>query len=67
MSSRAYLVISGAVFGIVAILHLLRVVNNWAFVLGPWPVPMWVSLAGHARSGCSMCLGALRLTSGIRT
>jgi acyl-CoA reductase-like NAD-dependent aldehyde dehydrogenase len=46
MKARTYLIISGCIFGIVAILHLLRVVNGWTLVLGPWTVPMWVSWVG---------------------
>ncbi len=46
MNTRAYLVISGIIFGVVAVLHLLRVVNSWAFQLGPWWFPMWVSWLG---------------------
>ena len=40
MSPRAYLITSGTIFGIVAILHSLRVVNDWALVLGSWSAPM---------------------------
>ncbi len=36
MNTRAYLVISGIIFGVVAVLHLLRLVNDWSFQLGPW-------------------------------
>jgi len=43
MTTRTYLVISGTIFGIVSIFHLLRVVNSWVLVLGEWSVPMWVS------------------------
>ena len=46
MNRRVYLVISGIIFGVVAVLHLLRVVNSWAFQLGPWWIPMWASWFG---------------------
>ena len=46
MNSRTYLAVSGTVFGIVAVLHLLRVVNGWAVVVGPWSAPMGVSWLG---------------------
>ena len=46
MVSRPYLLISGIVFGVVAVAHLLRVVNGWALELGPWSVPMWLSWVG---------------------
>ena len=62
MSARNYLVISGAIFGIVAVLHLLRVVNSWDLVLGVWSVPMWVSWFGTAFPAV-LCIWALRLAS----
>jgi hypothetical protein len=46
MNDRSYLVVSGTVFGFVAVLHVLRVINGWAVVVGPWSVPMGVSLFG---------------------
>ena len=65
MSSRTYLVISGTVFGIVAALHLLRVVNGWAVVVGPWSAPMWVSWLGTLVPAV-LCVWAFRLASRIR-
>ncbi|MGB3563779.1 MAG: hypothetical protein WBH75_03605 [Thermoanaerobaculia bacterium] len=62
MSSRAYLVISGTIFGFVAILHLLRVVNSWAVVVGPWSAPMWISWLGTLVP-VVLCVWALRLAS----
>ncbi|NIO11475.1 MAG: hypothetical protein GTO40_27030 [Deltaproteobacteria bacterium] len=46
MNLSAYLVISGVIFGLVALLHVLRVVNSWSFQLGPWWVPMGASWIG---------------------
>jgi len=66
MSSRTYLVISGTVFGIVAVLHLLRVVNGWVMVLGPWSAPMWVSWLGTIGPAV-LCVWAFRLATRIRT
>ena len=62
MSPRAYLIISGTIFGIVAILHSLRVVNSWALVLGPWSAPMWVSWLGTLVPAV-LCVWALRFAS----
>ncbi len=60
MSSRAYLVISGVIFGIVAVLHLLRLVNGWALELGPWSAPIWLSWLG-AVVPALLCIWAFRL------
>ncbi len=46
MSTRVYLFVSGAIFGLVALLHLLRVANGWAFEVGPWSLPMSFSWLG---------------------
>ncbi len=39
--NRAYLITSALIFAAVAILHFLRLINDWDFVLGPWSVPRW--------------------------
>ena len=62
MSSRAYAAVSGTVFGLVAALHLMRVVNGWAFQVGPWSVPMTVSWLG-AIIPAALCWWAFRLVS----
>jgi hypothetical protein len=43
MSRRAYLLVSAAIFSLVALLHLARVVFGWSAVIGGWSVPMWLS------------------------
>lgn len=50
-SKKTYLHISGTIFGIVAILHLVRVISGWDFVLGPWSIPMFISWAGTIGPG----------------
>jgi len=40
-----------AVFGIVAILHLLRLVYATDMTIGSWNVPMWVSVLGAIGPG----------------
>jgi hypothetical protein len=62
MNARTYVAVSGVVFGLVALLHLLRVLNGWAVAVGPWSAPMGVSWLGTAFPAC-MCLWAWRLAS----
>jgi hypothetical protein len=62
MSSRAYVTFSGSLFGIIAILHLLRVVNGWVVDVGPWSVPMTVSWLGTIVPA-ALCSWAFRLVS----
>jgi len=43
MTQRTYNSISGIVFSVVAIAHLLRIVLGWEFMVGGWDVQTWVS------------------------
>ena len=65
MNHRTYVRISGTIFGIVAILHLLRVVNGWPLELGPRSVPMWISWCGTIGPAI-LCVWAFRLASRSR-
>lgn len=65
MNIRTYVAVSGTVFGIVAVLHLLRVVNGWTVVVGPWSAPMEVSWFG-AIFPAVLCVWAFRLASRTR-
>ncbi|OGM79552.1 hypothetical protein A2197_00820 [Candidatus Woesebacteria bacterium RIFOXYA1_FULL_48_16] len=52
MSQKSYYLTTGAVFLVIAILHLLRIVNGWPADIGGFVVPMWLSwvavpLAGY--------------------
>ncbi len=51
MNVRAYLMISGIIFAVVALAHLLRVINGWPVVAGSWFIPMWVSWVGTLGPG----------------
>ena len=62
MNARTYVVVSGAVFGLVAILHLLRVLNGWTLMCGPWSIPMWISWGGTVFPAL-LCVWAWRLAS----
>jgi hypothetical protein len=62
MGTRPYLVVSGLIFGVVAALHLLRVVNQWAFQVGPWSLPLSVSWLGTLVPAL-LCVWAFRLAS----
>jgi hypothetical protein len=45
-SHRVYLILSGSIFLLVAVLHLLRLIYHWPVVLGPWIAPYWASYVG---------------------
>ena len=42
---------AATVFGIVAILHLLRLIYGWQLVIGTWSAPMWLSVAALLLAG----------------
>ncbi len=46
MGHRSYLVVSGTIFGAIALLHLSRLFYQWPAQIGTWAVPVWVSWAG---------------------
>ena len=57
---RAYVLISGIVFGVVALVHGARLVQDWPVQIAGWSVPIWVSWAGIFAAG-ALCLWAFRL------
>ncbi len=38
-----YLQISGTIFGLIALLHIVRLLLHWPAQVGDWTVPFWVS------------------------
>ena len=46
MSSKAYYSITGVIFLVIGVLHLLRILNSWPVNIGTFVVPMWLSWAG---------------------
>ncbi|MCK9997289.1 MAG: hypothetical protein KAH56_13520 [Candidatus Krumholzibacteria bacterium] len=46
MKAKTYLFISGLIFGVVCLGHLLRIVFSWPLVIGALDVPMAVSWMG---------------------
>lgn len=54
---RLYLVISGAIFLLVAVFHLLRLMYDWPIVVGTQPIPLWLSYVGLPASS-AYCLWA---------
>ncbi len=48
---RAYLQISGLVFGVVALLHVARLLLGWPAQIAGWDVPVWLSWLAFAAAG----------------
>ena len=60
MGTKAYLRISGTIFGVVALLHLARLIWQLPVQAGPWSIPVWVSAGGLVATG-TLCVWAFRL------
>ncbi len=60
MNTKLYLLISGAIFCVVAMLHLLRMLNQWSFIVEQWAIPLWVSWVGVVIPA-SLAIWAVRL------
>jgi hypothetical protein len=46
MSHKLYLLVSGAVFFLVAVFHLVRLAYHWPILVGTWTIPYVVSYMG---------------------
>jgi hypothetical protein len=57
---RGYLQISGALFGLIALAHLLRLFRHWQVDLAGYIVPLWASWLGLILAG-GLSIWALRL------
>lgn len=64
ISMRAYLQTSGAVFGVIAVAHLLRLLWHWPIELAGQLVPLWASWLGLVLSA-ALSIWALRLIRAI--
>ena len=51
MKENKYLVVSGTVFCLVALLHLARLFFGWQVQVGTWVVPLWQSWCGLIVAG----------------
>ena len=52
MNSNKYaLRIAGTIFGIVAFLHLLRIITNTTVLIGNWSMPLWFNWIGLVATG----------------
>jgi hypothetical protein len=54
-SKSCWLRIAGTIFGIVAIIHLLRIVTGVPVLIGGWLLPLWVNWLGLGVTGF-LCL-----------
>jgi len=58
MTEKTFLKIAAAIFGVVAVVHLVRILAGWPIVIDGWTFPMWVSWIGLIVSGGLSYYGA---------
>lgn len=46
LSTKTYFQVTGFIFAIVGLAHLIRVLSGWTIVIGGWNVPIWISYIG---------------------
>ena len=54
-----YTLVSGAVFGVVAAIQVVRAVNQWVVQIGPFNVPLWFSWVAAVVAG-GLCVWAFK-------
>ena len=57
---KIYLYVSAAIFGIVALIHIVRALSGWAFQIGTMEVPILASWVGFVITGV-LAAWAIRL------
>jgi len=60
MSRKLYLILSGFIFLLVAVFHLLRLMYHWPVVIGPRTIPFALSYVGCPAS-TAYCVWAIWL------
>ncbi|HAC62563.1 MAG TPA: hypothetical protein DCF68_03260 [Cyanothece sp. UBA12306] len=44
MNNKFYLIISGSIFSLIGVFHLLRIIFGWSAKVGVIVAPLWLSL-----------------------
>jgi hypothetical protein len=61
-SVHAYLVVSAAIFALIAVIHLARAMQGWGVVFGPLAIPLWESWAASIVA-TALCTWAIHLAT----
>ena len=60
MSQKTFFIVSGTIFGVIALLHLARILAGWPARIGTFEVPTWLSWVLGAVAGY-LAFSAFRL------
>ena len=66
MDQKTFFIAAGAIFAVVALLHLVRIYMDWPVMIGDWSVPMWVSWIGLVIAGGLAFFGLKLAARGAR-
>lgn len=61
MTHKNFDTVAGTIFGIIAIVHILRLINGWHVTVGNTAVPLWISALAAVVAGY-LALQAFRLS-----
>ena len=61
MDQKAFSLVAGLIFAMVALFHLMRIFAEWTVIIRDWSIPMWVSWIALVVAG-SLALLGLRLS-----
>lgn len=64
MSAQMYVNITGALFAVIAVIHLARLTEGWEAQIAGWIVPLWVSWVFLVIAGI-LAYSALRIRKNI--
>jgi len=64
-NNNAYSLISGVIFGLIALMHIFRVISGLPLVIGEFYAPMWTSYVAIVVS-VALCVWGIRLASKYR-
>src|SRR5712675_969643 len=57
MDLRTFSVTAGAIFALIALVHLVRIYLGWSIVIDSWSIPIWMSWIGFVVAGGLAYLG----------
>jgi hypothetical protein len=63
---KLYLIASGAVFLLVGVFHLFRIIYHWPIVVGSFTVPFLLSYAGLPEGIAASLLAVWLLRKGVK-
>ena len=62
---RAYIGVTGVLFGAIALVHVARLILGWPAQIAGWDIPIWLSWIAILVPG-ALCIWAIRLVTDVR-